>query len=168
MRIPLNLLLRDITIVVVAVGALTISHSLEGSGAIAHWPVAILAGVLLAVSGYLVHEWGHLLGALASRSVVHLPESVSAVFLFKFDTGLNSSRQFLWMSIGGFIASAIVIALYVAILSLDLLADRIALGLTVLGVLATFVLEVPPAWRVYRGAALPSGVAFVESRDRLR
>ncbi len=165
MKLPLKLLLRDLLIVALAVVALRASHGLEGSGSPAHWPLALTAGVLLALSGYLVHEWGHLLGALASRSRVELPDTVAAVFLFKFDTGVNDRRQFLWMSAGGFIASAIVVALYFAVLAFGPLADRIALTLTVLGVLATAVLELPPAWRVLRGDGLPQkGPAFVDSR----
>jgi hypothetical protein len=165
MQIPVKMLLRDVCVAILAVVALLASHTLEGGDYAARWPLAALAGVLLALTGYLVHEWGHLLGALAVRSRVELPASIAAVFLFKFDTGANDRRQFLWMSAGGFIASAVVVALYVGLLSPDRLADRIALGLTVLGVLATAVLELPPAWRVLRGAELPrQGPAFVDSR----
>ncbi len=165
MRLPMRMLWRDLLVIGVAVVTLLSSHALEQRGSAAHWPVAALAGALLALSGYLVHEWGHLLAALAVRSRVELPRSVAAVFLFKFDTGRNNRRQFLWMSAGGFIASAVVVALYVGLLSGDHLADRIALTLTVLGVLATAVLELPPAWRVLRGADLPQkGPAFVSGR----
>jgi hypothetical protein len=164
MRLPLHMLLRDLVVAALAVAALLSSHGLEGSGSPAHWPLALVAGLLLALSGYLVHEWGHLLGALVARSRVELPRSIAAVFLFKFDTGANDRRQFLWMSAGGFIASAIIVALYLGLLSFDRLADRIALGLTLLGVLATAILELPPAWRVLRGADLPQqGPAFVRS-----
>lgn len=167
MKLPVRLLLRDLVIIAIAMAVLGGSHGLEGSGSPAHWPLALLAGVLLALSGYLAHEWGHLLGALASRSRVELPDTVAAVFLFKFDTGANDRRQFLWMSAGGFIASAIVVALYVGVLSFDRLADGIALGLTLLGVLATAMLELPVAWRVWRGAGLPhDGPAFVDSRPQ--
>jgi hypothetical protein len=164
MRIPWNMLVRDLVVAAIALTALLASHSLEGSASPMHGPLAGLAGVLLALTGYLLHEWGHLLGALAAQSRVELPRSIAAVFLFKFDTGANDRRQFLWMSAGGFIASAAVVALYFGLLSFDRLADRIALGLTGLGVLATAILELPPAWRVLRGADLPQqGPAFVST-----
>ena len=165
MRPPFKLLLRDLAIIALAATALRASHGI-GGGSPAHWPLALAAGALLAVAGYLAHEWGHLLGALASRSRIELPARITAVFLFKFDTGANDRRQFLWMSVGGFIASGIVVALYLQLLSFERLADRIALLLTGLGVLATAVLELPSAWRVLRGAGLPDGgPAFVNSRS---
>lgn len=164
-RLPLRLLVRDLAIGALAVAVLQASHALDGGDSAARWPLAALAGVLLALAGYLAHEWGHLLGALASRSRVELPAGLATVFLFKFDIGANDRRQFLWMSAGGFVASALIVVLYFGLLSFGRPADAIALALTVLGVLATAVLELPPAWRVLRGDALPrSGPAFVDSR----
>ncbi len=164
MRVPINVLVRDVLLIAAAMALLLLSHRLDAAGSAARIPVALLAGTMLAVTGYLLHEWGHLLTALFSRSVVHLPDSIATVFLFRFDTGLNTNRQFLWMSVGGFIASGIVVYLYATRLSLDHLADQTALVLTALGVLATIVLEFPPAWRVLRGGEMPGGVAFVQGR----
>lgn len=162
MKLPAKILVRDAALVAVALILLVLSHRIEATSSPLRIPLALLAGAMLTIAGYLVHEWGHLLGALASRSVVHLPDTVTALFLFRFDTGLNDRRQFLWMSAGGFIASIAVVAVFATTLSMDFVADRVALGLTALGVLATFVLEIPPAWRVLRGAALPQqGPAFV-------
>ncbi|MDP9141502.1 MAG: hypothetical protein M3O62_12010 [Pseudomonadota bacterium] len=162
MRIPMAVLFRDLLLIASSVGLLLLSHQLASAASAWHVPVALLAGVMLAVTGYLLHEWGHLLGALFSRSVVHLPDSIATVFLFRFDTGLNTNRQFLWMSIGGFIASGVVVYIYATQLSLDQLADQTALVLTALGVLATIIFEFPPAWRVLRGGEMPGGVAFVK------
>lgn len=164
MRIPVNILIRDLLLVAVSIGLLVASHRLEADASAWRVPVSLLAGAMLAVTGYLLHEWGHLFGALLSRSVVHLPDRLDAVFLFRFDTGLNKSRQFLWMSLGGFVASGLVVYVYATRLALDRLADQTALVLTALGVLATIVLEFPPAWRVLRGGPMPGGVAFVESK----
>ncbi|HEY1077919.1 MAG TPA: hypothetical protein VGE51_14605 [Fontimonas sp.] len=164
MKIPLKVLIRDLLLIAAAVALLVLAHRLEAQASAWRVPVSLLAGVMLAVTGYLLHEWGHLLGALASRSVVHIPDGIGDVFLFRFDTGLNDSRQFLWMSLGGFVASGIVIFVYVTQLSLVQLADQTALVLTVLGVIATIILEFPPAWRVLRGGPMPGGVAFVEGR----
>lgn len=156
-----RLLMRDLTILALTVLAVSWSHQLQAAGAALHWPLAILGGALVAVSGYLVHEWGHLLGALAGHSRVELPQTLAAVFLFKFDSDRNNRSQFLGMSMGGFIASGLVLVILAFLLSLQFWADRIALGLTVLGVIATFILEVPGAWKVYKGAPLPHGAAFV-------
>ncbi|AXQ27399.1 hypothetical protein D0B54_01265 [Solimonas sp. K1W22B-7] len=156
-----KLLLRDLALVAATVALVGWSHVLQTAASALHWPLAILAGALVAVSGYLAHEWGHLLGALSRGSRVELPPQLAAVFLFKFDSDRNDRRQFLAMSMGGFIASILVVALLLAVLDLHYWADRIALGLVVLGVAATFILEVPGAWKVYKGAPLPHGAAFV-------
>src|SRR3546814_13512735 len=88
------------------------------SGTTGATAVAIIAGLLLPVSAYFVHEWGHLSGALASGSRVHFPRNAAAVFLFRFDVDQNDRRQFLAMSAGGYIASIVVVALLLAALQL--------------------------------------------------
>ena len=160
-KIPVPLLIRDLLLIAVTLGLWWWSRSLGEARTLDAIGVAVGAGIMTALSGYLVHEWGHLAGARLAHAVVELPRTPLAVFLFKFDVVRNSRRQFLWMSMGGFIASAVVVALLLVLLSLDRLADQVALGLTAAGVLATAILELPPAWRVYRGGELPSGVAFV-------
>ena len=152
---------RDLAIVAATLALVAWSHRLQEAGAALHWPVAVLGGALVAVSGYLVHEWGHLLGALSRGRRVELPPTLAAVFLFRFDSDRNDRRQFLAMSMGGFIASILVVALLAAVLDMRWWADRVAMGLVVLGVAATFILEVPGAWKVYKGAPLPHGAAFV-------
>lgn len=155
MSMTLKLALRDAVLVLGIVLLWLASHRLDAQASAWALPVAIAAGILVPVGGFLAHEWGHLIGAWASRSTVHMPRSVFTIFLFDFKPAENSRGQFLSVSYGGFIASGLVVALLLATLSLDQLADQIALGLTLLGVLATFVLEIPPAWRVYRGGSLP-------------
>lgn len=165
-RIPWKHALRDLAVVGVtlAVWAIDAQVRREGAGG---WsvPVALLAGALTAYSGYLVHEWGHLLGALSARSVVHLPDRVLSVFLFQFDSDRNDRRQFLRMSMGGFVASAVAVAFLIAVLPLQAWSGRIAMLLVLLGVVATFILEVPVAWRVARGAPIPHGAAYRSSTD---
>jgi len=157
-----KLLLRDLGLLALALLLMHWSHAVQAGGSGLSLPLAVLAGAALTVTGYLAHEWGHLLGALAAGSHVELPPRLAAVFLFKFDSGRNSRRQFLAMSMGGFLSSVAVVALLLAALSMHWWADRIALGLVLLGVIATFILEVPGAWRVYKGAPLPRGAAFVD------
>src|SRR3546814_3594339 len=69
------------------------SHVLHDSGTTGATAVAIIAGLLLPVSAYFVHEWGHLSGALASGSRVHFPRNAAAVFLFRFDVDQNDRRS---------------------------------------------------------------------------
>lgn len=126
-----------------------------------------VTGLMTVLPGYLLHEWGHLIGAWASGSRVQLPERAwRSVFLFRFDIGRNSREQFLAMSAGGFIASVLVVAFLLTFLPAHLLASHVALGLTLLGVLATFILEIPPAWRVYHGGPMPDGSAFVNTAEK--
>lgn len=160
-RWPWHMLVRDALLLGVCLALLAASHAMQDAARDGWVPLAWLAGLLLPLCGYLVHEWGHLLGCVLGRSVVHLPPTPMALLLFRFDTGRNSRRQFLLMFWGGFVASVAIVALYASVLDARYLADRIALWLTALGVLATFVLEIPEGWRVYRGAALPRGRAFV-------
>ena len=118
--------------------------------------------LLTVLCGYLIHEWGHLIGAWLVDSRFFLPENiVASPFLFRFDNVRNTRRHFTWMVWGGFISSALLVLLLVIALPKELLAAQIALGLTAIGVLATFVIEVPEFWRVLRGAPLPDGAAFL-------
>ncbi|MGH8455254.1 MAG: hypothetical protein ACRES4_00795 [Nevskiales bacterium] len=154
MPITLKLALRDLTLIVAAILLWQYSHQLDAAGSAWRIPLAILAGLMIPVGGFLAHEWGHLVGAWVSRSTVHMPKSVLTIFLFDYKPAENSREQFLSVSYGGFIASGLVVVLLLMVLSFDRLADQIALGLTLLGVIATLVLEIPPVWRVYRGGPL--------------
>jgi F0F1-type ATP synthase assembly protein I len=162
-RLPYKHAVRDGLVAVATLSLWWVDAGLQSRGGGLALLVALLAGVMTAYCGYLVHEWGHLLGALSAGSVVHLPRRLFSVFLFRFDSDLNDRRQFLRMSMGGFIASALVVALLLAVLPLDARSGQIALALVLLGVVATFVLEVPVAWRVARGAPLPRGAAYRSS-----
>jgi hypothetical protein len=155
MPVVLKLALRDLLLVTLAILLWQFSHQLDVAGSGWRIPIAIFAGVMIPVAGFLAHEWGHLIGAWAGRSTVHMPKSVFTIFLFGYKPAENSRQQFLRLSCGGFIASGLVVALLLVMLSLEHLADKIALGLTLLGVIATFVVELPPAWRAYRKGVLP-------------
>ncbi|HWU68894.1 MAG TPA: hypothetical protein VN046_08455 [Stenotrophobium sp.] len=157
------MLLRDLALIAATLAIWSWSRELDAGHAALAIPVAILAGIAAAYSGFLVHEWGHLLGALAASSAVELPSTVRSIFLFKFGSG-NDRRQYLWMSVGGFIASTAVIAVLLAVLSFHALADWVAMALTAAGIIATFILELPPAWRVLRGGEVePDQVRLPQS-----
>jgi len=154
--------LRD-SLVITVVLALWL-YVLQLGAADGAWSIGIhiLTGLLTVVVGYLMHEWGHLLGAWAARSAFELPASVAETFfLFRFDNLRNDRSQFFSMALGGFAASIATVVLLLIVLPSGLLASRIALALVALGVLATLLIEVPEFWRVWRGGPLPSGAAFV-------
>lgn len=162
----LKLVIRDSALVVITAALWWASLAVGATDTIAALLLHGITGLMTVLLGYMAHEWGHLIGALARHSVVHLPNGAFASpFLFKFDTARNNREQFLAMSAGGFIASAIIVAALIALLPMELLASRVAMALTVIGVLATFILEIPPAWQVYRGGAMPGGPAFVNTLE---
>ncbi|WP_028080111.1 hypothetical protein [Solimonas soli] len=158
---PPALIVRDLALIALALFAWRLGRALQDAASAWTWPAAIATGLLIPLAGFLVHEWGHLLGALAARARVEYPPTPLAVFLFKFDVGRNDRRQFLAMANGGFAASLLFVALALALLRVRYHGDAIALALTALGVVATFVLEVPESLRVRRGGPLPTGAAFV-------
>jgi hypothetical protein len=164
-RVPFNILLRDSVLLLATLGLWVLSRHIEPRPSLAATAIDLAAGVMTAVIGFLLHEWGHLIGCWLGRSVVYLPDSITSVFLFKYDLVKNSRRQFMAMAYGGFVASALIVPALLLLLSFEHFADRVALVLVTLGVIATFVFEVPQAWRVYHGGAYPGGtIVFVREQ----
>lgn len=136
-------LIRDASIVGVAGLAWTFLAPISSGSAwfadLAGW----ISGLLLAVCAYLAHEWSHYLGAVATGSKVPLGDELSSAFLFRFDAESNSLFQFVVMSLAGFVATAVAVWLFYALLPDLWLASRVARGgvlfLSLLGV----VLELP-------------------------
>jgi hypothetical protein len=156
------LLLRDLLVLALCLVAWHFYRPMApgGLGSVA---AAIGVALLTVFVGYLVHEWGHLLGAWFSGSGFELPASpFETFFLFRFDAARSSRPQFFAMALGGFASSVLMVALLAAVLPRGLLASWIALALTALGVLATFIIEVPEFMRVARGGPIPNGAAFVQ------
>jgi hypothetical protein len=91
---------------------------------------------------------------------VYAPSRLRELFLFHFDGHQNNARQFIAMSIGGFIASGLMMAAVIAYAPLNILAGKLALVFVAIGIIATVVLEFPTTWRVMRGAPLPSGPVY--------
>jgi hypothetical protein len=158
--LPWHLLARDLLLVALTAFVWRADAALRGEAGWLPALVAVCAGALAALCSYLAHEWGHLLAARASGSAVHFPERPSSAFLFFFDVGRNGRRQFLAMSLGGFAASAAVLAWLLASLPDGALSSRVALLLVALGLLATLATELPPFLRVLRGAPLPRGLVY--------
>jgi len=155
---------RDLVFMGIALLFWQLDASLR-TGTVASVLVSISTGVATALCGYLAHEWGHLIGARIGRSVVRLPASPTEIFLFNFDSDRNGREQFLIMSIGGYVASVLVVVFLLATVPLATLAGAVALGLTAAGIVATAVLEIPPFVHVWRGGALPRGGAYVSELD---
>ena len=122
-----------------------------------------LTALATAFIGYLLHEWGHLLGAWGSRAAFELPTPFETFFLFRFDNLRSTRPQFFCMALGGFASSILMVIFLVLVLPSGVLATQIALTLTALGVLATFIIEVPEFARVWRGGLIPNGAAFVHA-----
>jgi hypothetical protein len=154
------MLIRDLVIVALTLALWRADAGLRETTTLLSVVVALLAGAAAAVSGYLAHEWGHLIGARVSGGVVHFPKSVVSTFLFYFDTKNSDRRQFLSMSLGGFVASAIVTPFLLLALPAGAISTYVAYVLIVAGLIATAWLELPLYFRVLRGAPLPRGFVF--------
>lgn len=161
MNIPGRIILRDLGFLAATLALWSWTRALEvGPATALSVSVAVVTAAFTAFVGFLAHEWGHLSGACLGGSAYEPSDSVFSIFLFRFNSDRNSRRQFLLMSNGGFLVSGLVVVLLFGVLSFDHLADQLALGLTTLGVVATFILEVPAAWKVYKGGEIPRGAAY--------
>lgn len=127
--------------------------------------VGVAAGLATALSAFVLHEWGHLAGALAGGAVVSPNPGLGALFLFRFDTRRSGRRAFLAMSYGGFTASGAVIGVLALALPLDRVSGWVAGAAVAAGIVATAVLEIPVARRVARGGPLPSEGAVYLATD---
>lgn len=154
------LMARDVVILSTTVAVWQWSLASPGE-----WLPAIIAAVLTMAAGYLLHEWGHLLGALYKRCVFELPATpFETFFLFRFNRDQNTRPQFFSMALGGFISSIITVIALVIFLPRGELATTLALSLTAAGVLATLIIEVPEFMHVWRGGPIPAGAAFIKEK----
>jgi len=116
----------------------------------------VLVGFLLGACALLSHEWGHLLGALASRSSIK-PNTRPwrSLFSFSFDSGSNSRGQFVVMSVGGWIGTLAAVWAAYAWLPGDHLAARVARGTTLVSALVAFGIEIPLVARALWTGSIP-------------
>jgi hypothetical protein len=157
---PPKLVVRDAVVLALTVVAVVVDAEQRlGSGWVGG-AAGVVTGALVALSGFLLHEWGHLAGSLGSGAEVFYPSRLAAPLLFHFDVKRNDRRQFLWMSAGGYIASALGLAVVWWLVRLDAWSGRTALLLAGGGTLVTVIVEVPTTIRVARGQPLPGGYAF--------
>lgn len=154
-------IVRDLVLLGCCVLAWQLNMSTLASGSLLiAIPCSALAVILTVLAAYEVHEWGHLSGALLTGSTVHAPNRLIHQFLFHFDGQRNDRRQFVGMSIGGLVASVVAFAVLLLVLPLATWTAKIILGLVGIGIVATFLREVPEAWRVHRGIIKPTGPVY--------
>jgi hypothetical protein len=148
--------IRDLSIISVAVLFWWLAADLSaGTGPISDL-TGLVGGALFTLGAYFLHEWGHLLGALATQSVVEPGRSLRSGFLFSFSAEQNSLRQFLVMSFSGFFATGVVAWFAYAVLPDQYLATRVARGAVVFLGSLTVILEFPlVVWGLLRGGVPP-------------
>jgi hypothetical protein len=160
--------LRDALLVLASAGLwwLDALARAQGQGGVAAVALAIAAALSAVGCGFLLHEWGHLAGALASGARVEFPDQLASLYLFRFDVAHNDRRQFLTMSYGGYLGSLVAAALLVMLLPTAALSGKIGLVLTAIGFVAGFAAELPITLRVLRGGPLPSaGPVYVRANQ---
>ena len=120
-------------------------HSGTGYYLVAAW--SFLCGLAFS---HIIHEWCHYAGARLAKSTLTLKPRVHPLF-FDFDLEANTSRQFLYLSLGGLIGNLLLLAAIIfyaapgSIVSTSLLA-------AVLGQLVfVLMLELPVSVEVITG-----------------
>jgi hypothetical protein len=156
----LPFLARDLVLLAITAALVVADRALTGGEGALPVVVGVAAGAMAAVLAFLVHEWGHLIGTFVSGGVAHARPSLLAIFLFHFDVEKSTRRQFLAMSYGGYGATALAIVPLAAWIDPSRVSGITGLVLSVLGIGATLVLEIPTTVRVARGGALPSGGVY--------
>ena len=166
MKAPARFLLRDV-LFTLGISALWLIESLWAPDpGVLQVAFGISLGLLTLVLGALIHEWGHLAGALLTGSVVEYPPGWIGKLLFDFDVTRNDRRQFLAMSLGGYLAAIAILMLYALCLPFDHLAGQVSLVGMMLGTIAILAIEGPITVRVLTGASPPAAMvkASFESR----
>lgn len=114
----------------------------NGEGLLAYFVGATL-GLSGGICAWLMHEWGHVLGGKLTGADLRAPNRLTSVYLFGFDVKQNSRLQFVTMALGGFVSTALAFAFVYFVLPGDLLATKVLLGLILLEIAVTAILEVP-------------------------
>lgn len=152
------MLLRDLGIA--ALTAVVLVLDARASDGLAAQGLGVLAGTLAALTAFVVHEWGHLAGALGSGGTAHPAPSLASFFLFHFDVEKSDRRQFLMMSYGGYLATVLAVLLLALWIDPTRLSGQTCLVLSVVGIGVTLALEIPTTVRVARGGPLPQGGVY--------
>jgi len=146
--------LRDAAIVgAAAIAWLTVAEFSAGSGPLGDLS-GVVTGLLIGASGFVLHEWGHLLAAFAAGASARPNTHLKTSLLFSFDADHASLAQFLVMSVGGFAVTGFFLWLVYGFLPDGLLATRVARGVVLFQASLTVLLEFPlVAIGAFRGRA---------------
>ena len=105
--------------------------------------VGLLLGLAFGGSVFLIHEWGHWLGAVWGRSDIQAPASLRSFYLFSYNSKTNNRKQFLIMSLSGFVVTGLAIAVALGPLDQPLQAARVARGSIAFLASLTLFIEIP-------------------------
>jgi hypothetical protein len=149
-------LARDLGITAAATGLWALAAGPSLTPGVVGDLAGVLTGFLLGACALLTHEWGHLLGALASRSRVTPNTRLwRSLFSFSFDSRRNSRAQFVAMSVGGWIGTLAAVFAAYAWLPGDDLASRVVRGTTLVSALVAFGIEIPLVVRALWTGTVP-------------
>ena len=107
---PVRFIVRDLVALFVCTALWWLDGHARGSTPALAWLSAITTALATGLCGFLAHEWGHYTGARLSQSRVEFPARVLAPLLFHFQSAHNTRRQFIAMSLGGYVATTLAIA----------------------------------------------------------
>ena len=102
------------------------------------------------LSAFHGHEWGHYLGARLAGARPRGARSIVSLFLFELQRSECTRRQWLSMSLGGYLASILGLAIIASAVNLDAWSGKLTVVFVGLGVLATFAIEIPITMREWR------------------
>ncbi|MEH6588915.1 MAG: hypothetical protein V7746_01595 [Halioglobus sp.] len=101
---------------------------------------------------HIIHEWCHYVGARMANSAITLKPKIHPLF-FDFDLEANTSRQFLWLSMGGLVGNFILLALLVYLPIVPSIAMTGLLAAVLGQIVFVLILELPVSVEVMRGKA---------------
>ncbi len=100
-------------------------------------------GLAGGICAWFAHEWGHVLAGKLVGAKLRVPDRLTSVYLFGFDVKQNSKFQFVIMALGGFAATALAFSFAYFVLPSALMATKVLLGLILLEITVTGLLEIP-------------------------
>lgn len=156
--------LRDLAFATAVAAAWTALAPLTAASGVTADLLGVVLGLALAAVAYAGHEWGHLAGALATRSTVHAPSRLATVSLFSFDSKRNTRSQFLAMSFSGFAMTGVALGVVYGLLPGDWLATRVARGGVAFLAALTVFIEFPLVVYALVRPTLPPVEAFPAHR----
>ncbi len=120
----------------------------------------VLAGLVATFDGFLVgaalgalaHEWGHFIGARQAGAIAPLRSIRDFLPLYEYDYAHNDARAFLWMSVGGNLAHALVVVLLLASLPMDTLGTAALVSGAFGFAVFSSAIEIPVIRRARAGA----------------